>query len=247
MKPLLVAIQFLTWLPVTTNSVATRQELGASACFYPLVGLLIGLLLVVLHAFLGDIEPALVAVVLLVLLTLLTGGLHLDGLADTADAWVGGHGSHERTLRIMKDPACGPAGVTALVLVLLAKFGAFSVLVEEQAWLALLIVPALGRAALLLLLISTPYVRTQGLGADLAQAIPRTSAFWSLGLTSGLVVLLGGAEGVVLLLVVGVLLWILRRSFLQRIAGVTGDTLGAACELVETVSLLTLAFGLSVS
>lgn len=76
----------------------------------------------------------------------LSGGLHLDGLADTADAWIGGHADRQRTLEIMKDPRSGPIAVVVLLLVLLLKFAALVVLLGQGAWAGLLLAPWLGRA-----------------------------------------------------------------------------------------------------
>ncbi|MFH4181104.1 adenosylcobinamide-GDP ribazoletransferase, partial [Acinetobacter baumannii] len=73
----------------------------------------------------------------------LTGGLHLDGLADTADAWVGGFGDKQRTLQIMKDPSCGPIGVLSLVIICLLKFALVFVLIDQHQTLFLVFVPAL--------------------------------------------------------------------------------------------------------
>ncbi len=85
--------------------------------------------------------------------------MHLDGLADTADAWVGGFGDAERTLKIMKDPACGPIGVLSLVIICLLKWSAIYVLLQKQQFLALILFPILGRLAPLFLFLTTQYVR----------------------------------------------------------------------------------------
>jgi adenosylcobinamide-GDP ribazoletransferase len=115
------------------------------------------------------------AALLLTVWVLLSGALHLDGLADSADAWLGGFGDRERTLTIMKDPRSGPIAVVTLVLVLLLKFAALLALIEQQHALALIIVPLLGRSALLGLFLTTPYVRAGGLGQALADHLPRSA------------------------------------------------------------------------
>ena len=164
-QPLLIALQFLTRLPVRLPGMPEPAEVGRSLLWYPLVGLLIGGLLLALHLLLGSTAALLQAAIVLACWVGLSGGLHLDGLADSADAWVGGYGDRERTLAIMKDPRSGPIAVVVLVLVLLLKFVALVVLLERGAWAALLLAPWLGRALLPLLLMSTPYVRPGGLGA----------------------------------------------------------------------------------
>lgn len=239
MKPLLLAIQFLTRLPTPALSDLAPRDWGRSALAYPAVGLLIGVLLAALRFALGQGDPLLQGALLLSAWVLLTGGLHLDGLADTADAWVGGHGDRQRTLDIMKDPRCGPAAVSAVVLVLLLKFAALTVLLRGAAWPALLLAPLLGRTALLGMLLGTPYVRSGGMGAAIAEHLPRGMALVLL-LAVALVVgfSAGGWKVLLVALAVGLLL---NRAFVARLGGVTGDLLGATVELVEVAALVALA------
>lgn len=243
LKPLLLAIQFLTRLPTPALNNLTPQDWGRSALAYPLVGLLIGALLLALQFLIKTSDPLLQAALLLTVWVLLTGGLHLDGLADTADAWVGGYGDRQRTLDIMKDPRSGPAAVSAIVLVLLLKFAALTVLLQGSAWPALLLAPTLGRAALLAMLLTTPYVRAGGMGMEIAAHLPRKIGLILLLATAVAAVFL--LDGWKALLVVFIIVFLLRRAFLARLGGVTGDTLGAAVELVEAVALLTFALNLS--
>ena len=171
--PALIALQFLTRLPVRLPGMPEPEQIGRSLLWYPLVGVLLGGLLLALHGLLGDTPALLQAAILLAVWVGLSGGLHLDGLADTADAWIGGHGDRQRTLEIMKDPRSGPIAVVVLLLVLLLKFAALVVLLGQGAWAGLLLAPWLGRALLPLLLLTTPYVRAGGLGAALAAHLPR--------------------------------------------------------------------------
>lgn len=122
MLPFWIALQFLSSLPVSLPGMPAPREVGRSLLYYPLVGLLFGLLLWLASHLLQGTPSPLHAALLLTLWVLLSGALHLDGLADSADAWLGGFGDRERTLRIMKDPRSGPIAVVTLVLVLLLKF-----------------------------------------------------------------------------------------------------------------------------
>ena len=119
MLPFWIALQFLSSLPIRLSGMPAPQELGRSLLCYPLVGALFGLLLWGLNGLLGNAPLMLHAALLLTAWVLLSGGLHLDGLADSADAWLGGFGDRERTLSIMKDPRSGPIAVVTLVLVML--------------------------------------------------------------------------------------------------------------------------------
>lgn len=106
-NPFLIALQFLTRLPVRIASEPDEKSIAQSLSYYPLVGLIIGALLAGIAWGLSGAPVLLSAALLLVTWVLVTGGLHLDGLADSMDAWVGGLGDRERTLAIMKDPYCG--------------------------------------------------------------------------------------------------------------------------------------------
>lgn len=238
--PLLIALQFLTRLPIRLPGMPEPQQLGRSLLCYPLVGLLLGGVLLAAAGLLSGVAAPLAAALLLALWVLASGGLHLDGLADTADAWVGGLGDRERTLAIMKDPCCGPVAVATLVVVLLLKFAALWTLLEAGAWAALLLAPLLARGGVLLLLLGTPYVREGGLGSALAAHVPQRAG-WRVLLASVLASLLAGWAGLLAVAVAAVLFVLCRRALLRRIGGTTGDTAGALLELLEGAVLVALA------
>ena len=241
MLPFWIALQFLSSLPITLPGMPKPQELGRSLLFYPLVGALFGGVLWGVSALLAGTPLMLHAALLLTVWVMLSGGLHLDGLADSADAWLGGFGDRERTLTIMKDPRSGPIAVVTLVLVLLLKFCALLALIEQQQAMALLIVPLIGRGALLGVFLTTPYVRAGGLGQALADHLPRKAGWWVLGLSAAVCVALAGYAGLwALMLAILGFVW-LRRVMMRRLAGTTGDTAGALLELLEVLMLVGLA------
>ena len=238
MLPFWIALQFLSSLPVRLPGMPEPEQLGRSLLFYPMVGLLFGGLLWLLNAVLLGAPALLHAALLLTAWVLLSGGLHLDGLADSADAWLGGFGDRDRTLLIMKDPRSGPIAVITLVLVLLLKFAALLALIEQGQSLVLLIVPVLGRGALLGLFLTTPYVRAGGLGQALADHLPRRAGWQVLPACAVGCVLVAGWTGVWMLVVAAsVFIW-LRQVMLRRLGGCTGDTAGALLELLEMVVLV---------
>lgn len=240
MTPWWIALQFLTRLPVTLAGMPTPEQIGRSLLFYPLVGLLIGLLLLAAQQLLGDSAVLLQAALLLTLWVGISGGLHLDGLADSADAWVGGFGDKQRTLAIMKDPRSGPIAVVVLVLLLVLKFAALVALLESGSGLLLLLVPWLARCLLPLLFMTTPYVRAGGLGQALAEHLPRRQLPWVLA-AHAVAMLLLGWPALLALLVAGTVFFYLRVLMLKRLGGTTGDTAGALVELAECGVLLALA------
>lgn len=245
MPAFLIALQFLTRLPISLPGMPAGQQVGHSLLSYPLVGLLIGAVLLLAQWALAGTAPLLQAAVLLLLWVGITGGLHLDGLADSADAWAGGYGDRERTLTIMQDPRSGPIAVVLLVLLLLLKFAALATLLAANQPLALLLAPWLARGLVPLLFMTTPYVRAGGLGAALAEHLPRRELPYWLAGHALLVLLLAGYSGLLAMLAALLLLAGLRHLMLQRLGGCTGDTAGALVELSEATVLLVLALQLS--
>ena len=238
LRPFFVALQFLTVIPVPSQHDVNDRHVGHSVLFYPLVGLIIGAILAALHALMSGAPVMLTAALLLVTWIFITGGLHLDGLADSADAWVGGLGDRERTLAIMKDPCCGPMGVVALVAVLLLKFAVLTTLVTTGTWIALLIAPLLARAALPALFVTTPYVRANGLGSAIAAHLPRGASITVVGVVLIAIPLLTGLHNVWLLVGGTFIFFALRAMMIKRIGGTTGDTAGALVEVLETSTLV---------
>ena len=238
MTPFWIALQFLTVLPINLKTMPNAKQNGQAILFYPFVGLLIGLILFALSLVLAKLPILLIASIILVLWIWLTGGLHLDGLADTADAWVGGFGDPERTLKIMKDPTCGPIGVLSLIIVCLLKFAALYVLIEQHLNVFLVLVPMLGRSVALFLFLTTTYVRDKGLGRSMTDFLPKTIAWIVFVITLSLLYLFKW-YGLAVLISFLLSVVYLRFIFIKRIGGVTGDTIGAAIELLETNTLIT--------
>lgn len=241
MLPFWIALQFLSSLPIRLPGMPTPQQSGRSLLFYPLVGLLFGVLLVALNQVLVGAPALMHAALLIGAWVMLSGGLHLDGLADSADAWLGGFGDRERTLTIMKDPRSGPIAVVTLVVVLLLKLSAVLALIEAHSSVGLLLAPVISRAAMLALFLNTPYVRAGGLGQALADHLPRQTGVRVLVAVAVLCLLVAGGRGAWVLVVAACGFFWLRRVMIQRLGGSTGDTAGAMLELLETLVLVTLA------
>lgn len=237
----LFAIQFLTRIPVANSPRDYTDQIQAnSMLYYPLVGLLIGGTLVLIAMMLDNAMPAdLTAILILGCWAIITGGLHLDGLADSADAWLGGHGDTEKSLEIMKDPRCGSSAVISLVLVLLAKYAALQFIILNHYWDALLIAPILGRTAIIPLFLWTAYVRPNGLGAKMAELVPKRQAKYVLiaALLFSLV-----TTGMGLVIAAAIVYFFVRQLMVSCIGGTTGDTAGAMIELVEACVLVNAVF-----
>lgn len=235
MRALLIALQFLTILPVRLQGEFTEQDIGRSLLFYPVVGLLIGIVLSLLGWSLTSQAPMVSAILVLTVWVTITGALHLDGLADSADAWLGGIGDKAKTLNIMKDPAAGPIAVVTIVLVLLIKFVMLTVLLSQQNWWALIWSVILARTALPLLFLTTDYVRPHGLGSILKQ---QQSALYTRRLMLAVAVLALLSIGLFALLFGLVVFLLLRYLMERRLNGFTGDTAGVMVELLEAALLI---------
>ncbi|MEJ2620972.1 MAG: adenosylcobinamide-GDP ribazoletransferase [Candidatus Thiodiazotropha sp.] len=216
-------------------------ESGRALLYYPLVGLLIGGMLYGLGELLENQPDHLAAILLLTAWVGITGALHLDGLADSADAWLGGLGDRQRTLEIMQDPRCGSLGVVVIALLLLLKFATLQTLLNQGSLALLMIPPVVGRTALVALLLTTPYVRTEGLGSQLAREQKTNPSRIVIGLTALLITIWLGPSGIVHLSVSVICLLLLRHLMMKRLQGTTGDSAGALLEIIEATLLVSLA------
>jgi adenosylcobinamide-GDP ribazoletransferase len=225
------ALQFLTRFPLTT----AENNLGEALGWLPLVGLLIGGVLGLVDLGLGwlGVSPLLGGTIVVVLLLVISGALHADGLMDTCDA-VFGHASPERRLEIMRDPHAGAFGVAGLVSVVALKIAALASLPAPARLGLIVLAPCLGRWSIVLVTVVFPYGRATGLGSPLkAVASGRVLALASLVPIAACVAV--GPPGIV----AGVLALLtalgLGRWLVSLLPGLTGDCYGATCEVVETV------------
>jgi len=236
----IAAIQFLTVLPLSCR--CNERDLGRSTFFFPVIGLLLGGGMVLINlVFSAFFPPLLTAVLVVIAMLAVSGGLHMDGLADTADGFFSAR-PRERVLEIMKDSRTGAMGVMAIVSVLALKVAALMSVPNALRWSTLLLMPLAGRSALVLEMATLPYARPEGgLGMVFAANKSPLDAFWAvavLGISGywvlGTIGLIAAGSAVALTLVFS--FWCSRK-----IGGFTGDTLGAACELAELVPALVAA------
>ncbi|MEW6187171.1 MAG: adenosylcobinamide-GDP ribazoletransferase, partial [Thermodesulfobacteriota bacterium] len=181
MKSFFLALRFLTILPLGGNQDLTDSRVASAGKYYPLVGLIIGALLWAFYRGIGVVFPVPVAVALLLIFwVLITGALHLDGLADCLDGLYGGNRPEER-LRIMKDVHLGTMGIVGLVIILGMKFLLFKELLlipSQGVWLFL--VPSLSRWTPIFLSCFFPYARPGGgLGSALVTGTGKKELFWA--------------------------------------------------------------------
>ncbi len=244
------ALIFLSRVPGPYLKRIDTEVQQAAMWFYPIVGAVLGLALVTLVLLCFQYNPhtsgLLVAALVLALWVYFTGAMHLDGVADTADAWVGGLGNHERTLEIMKDPRVGSMGVAAMAVILLVKFAAIAALIEQahnNIWLllgGLLLIPMMARAGIIGLMATTSYVRKQGMVSNTESAATKSKVIIMAVILALLAMPMLQGKTLLMLVVWLVLLAAYRRALNKRLGGYTGDTLGAAVEIQEVVLLAAL-------
>lgn len=209
-----------------------------SVMLFPIVGLLIGGILALADFGLGMVLPSLPASAITVILMLaISGCLHMDGLADTADGFLSAR-PKERVLEIMRDSRIGSMGVVAVVSVIVLKITALASVPDHRHWAVVFLMPLAGRCALVLGMTVIAYARPQG---GLASAfgrpnwhVPAVSLLILAAISWAVLEIMGlAAAGLAVLATVMLSYWCKRR-----IGGFTGDTLGAACEIAEIAPAL---------
>jgi adenosylcobinamide-GDP ribazoletransferase len=241
----LVAIQFLSVAPPVIKRLFTPQELGRSSAYYPLVGVLLGLVLIAADALLGFFFPLMLrSALLLAVWVLLTGALHLDGFLDACDGLLGGF-TPEQRMTIMRDERVGAYALAGGILLLLTQWSAISSLTDRMA--ALLLAPVLGRWCMTLALVYFPYARPTGLGRDIKDHAGREQAvlasLFAVAGTLAAAWMVFSWVPLAAALVALLVAWGAARFTVQRIPGLTGDIYGAICLLVELSTLLVFVAG----
>jgi adenosylcobinamide-GDP ribazoletransferase len=238
LRAVAAAVAFLTRLPLPRSLALTGDDVARAGAWFPLVGASIGCLTGVVAWACAKALPAEIAAALAVAaLGLLTGALHFDALADTADA--AGGTTRERALEIMRDHAIGSYGALALVVDVVVRVTAIAFLVSHGDVVADLVVAgAVSRAAPVAVASVLPYARTSdGLGASLTRGSARRAVVAGV-LALAIAAAVGHVTGLEIL-AAGAIVAVLTGAVWRRwLGGVTGDTLGATAELAELVGLV---------
>ncbi len=242
MQPLTTAVRFLTLLPWPISpATSTAQDVTRAIAWFPVAGLIIGLLLLPVGWLTGTVWDAGVrAVGIVIVWGIITAGLHLDGLSDTFDAVMSWR-PRERKLAIMRDSQVGVMGVLAVVAVLLFKF-VWLQTSDDNWWRAVILAPVWGRWAQVYGLHWFPSARNDGLGhAFQSQTGGQRSFFAATAAALLITISVAPLYGIV----AGLLVWgsvlLLAYWWNRVLGGLTGDTYGALCEISEVVVLATLA------
>lgn len=239
MKGFVLAIQFMTRIPININLKVEREDFSKSIIFFPLVGLIIGginSLSFYIFNLVFHYNSSLVLVILMNIL--ITGGLHLDGLSDTVDGIFSGR-SKERILEIMKDSRVGAFGVIAIVVTLLLRFVFLGDIEINLIYKAIASAPVISRTVVVFLMFNKQYAReNNGLGDLFIGQITRVHKNITLLIGFLVAIVIGGYLGIITLFSAVIFTFILMGDVEKKIDGITGDILGANIELVEILVLL---------
>ncbi len=233
-----LAAAFLTILPIAPARTESADDVAASFGWFPLVGFILGLALCALDWILKPLfGEAMRAVWVIMTLAVITGALHLDGLADTADALAAGS-DRARVLDILRDSRIGTFGAIALIFVIVLKVFAIARSFGPQRYAAIYMAPGLGRWAMVALTSGLDYLRVEGAGSAML-ARDRRRNLKVATITSVIALIPVVMFHALRACVIAALVTLALRSFYRRwLGGVTGDLIGAAGEVVETAVLI---------
>jgi adenosylcobinamide-GDP ribazoletransferase len=238
MRFLFVALQFLTIIPIRLKELPDSKDFSKAMVCFPVVGLLIGLVLAITNTVLSGILPHLVLNVILVFfLAVLTGGLHLDGLADTVDG-IASRKNKEETLSIMRDSRIGTMGALSLIFVIVFKVALLEIIPSNLKIPVLIIMPCISRWSMLIPLYFFKYARESGKAKVFFDSMNKASLILATVIILVIVLFLLKFSGIFVIAILSVLTYLTARYMNKRIGGFTGDMLGAVNEINEVLFLL---------
>ena len=245
----LAALTFLTIIPLPRRCEISPEEVGRSAGYFPVVGAIIGLILVGLNWLLGLLLPsAVVNVLLIVALVAISGAHHLDGFIDTCDG-IAGYKTVEERWQVMSDSRVGGFGIIGACCLLLVKYVSLNSVPETLLTSTLLLMPVLSRWGMVYALFAYPYAKPSGLGKTFKQGINWRVLTIATLITLAITAIVARLAGLVIMLGTWVIIIAMAAYLKRKFSGLTGDTYGAINEVAEVcvlilVSLL-LRFGLA--
>ena len=237
MKRLLIALQFLTIIPFNIKGKIEGEDFGGSLVYFPIIGLLIGLFLAGITYISEFLPPLVTGVLILVAWMAITGGIHLDGFADTCDGFYGNR-LKEDILKIMRDSRIGTMGAAGIAMLLLFKFTILSSIRSEDLWKVLIMTAVFARWSQVFACSTSKYARDEGKAEYFIKYAKKTDMF-----TGALFILIlnwfmMGIKGVILFALSAATIFLFIQYVKRKIGGMTGDTIGATNEIAEAAALL---------
>lgn len=236
MKEFLIALQFLTTMPVRIKSQINEKDFGATLFYFPVVGLLIGLVLFAVAMFFDFLPSLPRSAVILITSIIVTGAVHLDGFADAADGLYGNK-SKEKILEIMQDSRIGAMGAVGLICLLLFKFSLIAGMSKAVLGRALIIAPVISRWCMVFACYSSECARKESKAKFFIEYASKKEVISGVIFTVALCVFLLGLKGAFVFISVFVPVCLFSGYVKRKIGGITGDILGAVNEIAEAAAL----------
>jgi len=234
----LAALRFLTIIPFPWRREVSPEELGRSAGYFPVVGIIIGLILAGLNWLLGLFLPSPVVNVLLVVsLVVISGALHLDGFVDTCDG-IAGHKTPEQRWRVMRDSRTGGFGIVGACCLLLVKYISLNSVPETLLMATLVLMPVIGRWAMVYAIFAYPYARPSGLGKIFKQGASWQRFTMATLIALVVAIVLFQLAGLAIMVGIWVIVVAMAAYLKHKFSGLTGDTYGAINEVAEVCVLI---------
>jgi len=231
-KKFLIALQFLTILPIKIKSEIKERDFGASLVYFPIIGAFIGLLLVLIFIIFSFLPYLVKVALVLITYIIITGGMHLDGFADTCDGFYAGK-SKEETLAIMRDPHIGTIGVIGLICLLLFKFVILISIPREVLEKSLIAMVVFGRWSQVFACYTSDYARQEGKARSFIEYAGNKGIFLATLFTLSVFFFSLKMKGLILFLASALPVFLFINFTKRKIGGMTGDTIGATNELAE--------------
>jgi len=234
----LAALSFLTVIPLPRRREVSPEQVGRSIGYFPVVGIIIGLILAGLYWLLRLVLPsAVVSGLLLVCLVVLTGGLHLDGFVDTCDG-IAGHKTPEARWQVMRDSRAGAFGIVGVCCLLIVKYVSLNSVPDSLMMMTLVLMPVVSRWAMVYAVFAYPYARPSGLGKVFKQAASRRRLAIATLVALAVAIPWFRLAGLVIMLGVWAIVVAMAAYLKGKFSGLTGDTYGAINEVAEVSVLI---------
>lgn len=234
-KQLIILIQFMTRIPVFVNVEYDEEKLGKSIKYFPLVGAIIGIFLYGINILAGKITEnrQIAAIIIIIAEIFITGLIHIDGLADTADGLFS-YAEKEKILEIMKDSRVGTNGAVALILYFMTKVILLSEIRPEY----IILYPVISRLSTSINAGLGEYARKNGMSNGIIGKNGKKEAVISIIITMILSFIILKVKGLIILIFAILFILLLMKGVKRKIGGITGDTMGASLELTSILVLL---------
>ena len=234
-KQLIILIQFMTRIPVFVNVEYDEEKLGKSIKYFPLVGAIIGIFLYGINILAGKItvNRQIAAIIIIIAEIFITGLIHIDGLADTADGLFS-YAEKEKILEIMKDSRVGTNGAVALILYFTTKVILLSEIRPEY----IILYPVISRLSTSINAGLGEYARKNGMSNGIIGKNGKKEAVISIIITMILSFIILKVKGLIILIFAILFILLLMKGVKRKIGGITGDTMGASLELTSILVLL---------